>query len=55
MVLKDTGSVHVYISKKIKRKLVGVVVSGPKAKEYKVVFKKCRLMENFDYFPCRHD
>ena len=48
MILKDTASVHVYNPKNITRKHSGVVVSDPETKEYKVVFKKRRLMEIFD-------
>ena len=51
MILKDTTPVHVYNPKKIKRKHGGVVVSEPETKEYKVVFKKRRLMDNFDSLP----
>jgi len=39
------------ILKKIKRKHCGVVVSELETKEYKVVFKKRRLMDNFDSLP----
>ena len=45
MILKDTARVHVHNPKKIKRKHGGVV-SEPETKEYKVVFKKRRLMDN---------
>ena len=48
MILKDTIPVHVSNPKKIKRKHGGVVVSEPETKEYKVVFKKRQLMDNFD-------
>jgi len=50
MILKDTTPVHIHNPKKIKRKHGGVV-SEPKTKEYKVVFKKRRLMDNFDSLP----
>jgi hypothetical protein len=51
MILKDTASVHVHNPNMIKRKHFGVVVSEPETKEYKVVFKKRRLMDNFDSLP----
>ena len=54
MILKVTASVHVHNSKKIKRKHGGVV-SEPETKEYKVVFKKRRLMVNFDSLPYGFD
>jgi len=54
MILKDTTPVHVYNPKKIKRKHGGVV-SEPETKEYKVVFKKRRLMDNFDSLPYGYD
>ena len=47
IILEDTPSVHVH-NPKIKRKHVGIVVSEPETKEYKVVFKKRRLMEKFN-------
>jgi hypothetical protein len=48
MILEDAPPVHVHILKKIKRKH-GIVVSEPETKEYKVVFEKRRLMDNFDF------
>jgi len=51
MILEDAPPVHVHNAKKIKRKHGGVVVSEPETKEYKVVFKKRRLMDNFDSLP----
>jgi len=48
MILKDTAPVHVNNPKNIKRKHGGIVVSEPETKEYNVVFKKRRLMDNFD-------
>ena len=50
MILEDAPPVHVHNAKKIKRKHGGVV-SEPETKEYNVVFKKRRLMDNFDYLP----
>ena len=50
MILKATYPVHVHNPKKIKRKHGGVV-SEHETKEYKVVFKKRRLMDNFDSLP----
>jgi len=55
MILKDTTPVHAHNPKKIKRKHGGVVVSQPETKEYKFVFKKRRLMDNFDSLPYGHD
>ena len=51
MILENAPPVHVHNPKKIKRKQVGVVVSEPETKEYKVVFKKRRLMDDFDSVP----
>jgi hypothetical protein len=51
MILEDDTPLHVHNPKKIKRKHGGVVVSEPESKEYKVVFKKRRLTNNFDSFP----
>ena len=48
MILENAAPVHVHNAKKIKRKQRGVVVSEAETKEYKVVFKKLRLMGNFD-------
>ena len=48
MILKDAPTVYVHNPKKIK---VGVVVSEPETKEYKVVFKKRRHMDDFDFVP----
>ena len=50
MIPEDAPSVHVPNPKKIKRKH-GIVVSEPETKEYKVVFEKRRLMDNFDFLP----
>ena len=47
MILIDTATVHVNNPKKIKTK-EGGVLSVPETKEYKFVFKKRRLMDNFD-------
>jgi hypothetical protein len=51
MILEEDTPLHVHNPKKIKRKRGGVVVSEPETKEYKVVFKKPRLIESFDSFP----
>jgi hypothetical protein len=51
MILEDDTPLHVHNPKKIKRKHGGVVVSEAETKEYKVVFKKRRLMDNFDSLP----
>ena len=47
MTLQNAPPVHVHNPRKIKRKHGGVVVSEPETKQYKVVFKKRRLMDNF--------
>jgi hypothetical protein len=51
MILEDTPPVHVHNPKNIKRKHGGIVVSEPETKVYRVVFKKSRLMYNFDSLP----
>jgi len=51
MILEEAPPVHVHNPKKIKRQQVRVVVSEPETKEYKVVIKKRRLMEDFDSVP----
>jgi len=51
VILEDASAVHVYNSKKIKRKHGDIVVSELENKEYKVVFKKRRIMDNFHYLP----
>jgi len=55
MILEDDTPLHVHNPKKIKRKHCGVVVSEQGTKEYKVVFKKRRLMDNFDSLPYGHN
>ena len=51
MILENAIPVHVLNPNKIKRKQGGVVVSEKETKEYKVVFKKRRLMGDFDSLP----
>jgi hypothetical protein len=51
MILNDNTPLHVHNPRKIKRKHGGVVVSEPETKEYKVVFKKRRLMDDFNSLP----
>jgi hypothetical protein len=51
MILEEATPLHVHNPKKIKRKHGGVVVSEAETKEYKVVFKKRRLMDNHDSLP----
>jgi hypothetical protein len=51
MIPEEEAALHVHNTIKIKRKHGSVVVSEPKRKEYKVVFKKRRLMNNFDSYP----
>ena len=48
MILEDAPPVHVHKAKKIKRKHGGIVASELETKDYKVIFKKRRLMDNFD-------
>ena len=55
MILEGDTPLHVHNPKKIKRKHCGVVVSEQETKEYKVVFKKRRLMHNFDSLPYGHN
>jgi len=55
MILEDNSPLHVHNPRKIKRKHGGVVVSEPERKEYKVVFKKRRLLNDFDTFPYGYD
>ena len=42
------------LSEEDQKKQGGVVVSEPETKEYKVVFKKLRLMDNLDSLPYRY-
>ena len=51
MILENAPPVHVHNPRKIKRKHGGVVGSEHETKEYKVVFKKRRLKDNFDSLP----
>jgi hypothetical protein len=55
IILEDDTPLQVHNPKKIKRKHVGVVVLEPETKEYKVVFKKRWLMDDFDSLPYGHD
>jgi hypothetical protein len=50
MILEDNTTMHVHNPKKIKRKHGGVIVSESESKKYKVVFKKRRLMSDFNSF-----
>ena len=50
MILQHNSPLYVHNPRKIKRKRGGVVVSEPERKEYKVVFKKRRLLNDFDSF-----
>ena len=50
MILEDKTLLHVHNPRKIKRKHGGIVVSEPEKKEFKVVFKKRRFMDDFDSF-----
>jgi len=50
-ILENAPPVHVHNPRKIKRKHGGVIVSELETKEYKFVFKKRRLMDNFDCLP----
>jgi len=51
MILENAPPVHVHNPRKIKRKHGGVVVTELEMKQYKVVFYKRRLMDNFDSLP----
>ena len=51
MVLKDDEPDNVHNQRKIKRKGAGFFSSELEIKEYKVVFKKRRLMNNIDSLP----
>jgi hypothetical protein len=51
MIIENSEPVHVHNPKKIKRKHGCVVVTEPESNEYKVVFKKRRLIGGFDSFP----
>jgi hypothetical protein len=51
MVVEDPTPVHVSNPKKIKRKHGGQVFSAPETKEYKIVYKKRRLINDFDSVP----
>jgi hypothetical protein len=46
MFLQDKTLLHVFNPTKIKRKHCAVVLSEQERKEYKVLFKKCRLKIN---------
>ena len=54
MILEEALPVHYYNPKKMKKKHGGIVMSEPETKEYKVVFKKRRFMDNFDSLPYRY-
>jgi hypothetical protein len=51
LILEGLPPVHIHNAKKIKRKHCRLVESEPETKEYKVVFKKRRLMDKFDSLP----
>jgi hypothetical protein len=51
LIFEVAPPVLVHNTKKIKTKHGGLFVSEPETKEYKVVFKKRRLMDNFEYLP----
>jgi hypothetical protein len=55
MILEDDTPLHVHNPKKIKRKHGGVVVSEAETMEYRVVFKKRWLLDNFDSLPYGYD
>jgi hypothetical protein len=55
ITLEDDIPFHVHNPRKIKRKHGSVFVSEPEKKEYKFVFKKRRLMDDFDSFPYGYD
>jgi hypothetical protein len=51
MILEDDTPLHVHNPKRMDGKQCGVVVSEPEKKEFKVVFKKGRLMNNYESYP----
>jgi hypothetical protein len=51
IILENDTPLHVHNFKKIKRKPGGTLVSEAETKEYKDVFKKRRLIDNFDSLP----
>jgi hypothetical protein len=51
MILENDTPLHVQNPKTIKRKHGGVFLSEAETKEYKVVFKKRRLMDTFNSLP----
>jgi len=51
IILENAPPIHVHNPRKLERKHGGVVVSEHETKEYKFVFKKRRLMDNFDSLP----
>jgi hypothetical protein len=48
MILEDAPPVHPHNVNKINRKHGGLIVSESETMQYKVVFKKRRLMHNFN-------
>jgi len=46
IILQDDTPLHLYNPRKIKRKHGGIILSEPEKNEYKVVFKKRRLMND---------
>ena len=55
MILEDDTPLHVQNTRKIKRKHVDVFVWQPETKDYKVVLKKRRLMDDFGSLPYGYD
>jgi hypothetical protein len=55
MILEDDTPLHIHNPKKIRRKNGGEDVSEAETKEYNLVFKKRRLMDNFDSLPYGHN
>ena len=51
MILEIAPPVHVHNPHKINRNYSVVVVSEPETNEYKIVFKKRRLMDKLDSLP----
>ena len=54
-ILEDNTPLHVHNPRKIKRRHGGIVLSEPEKKEYKFLFKKRRLMNDFDSFTYVYD
>ena len=54
-ILEDDTPMHVHNPRNINRKHSCVFVSEPEKKEYNIVFKKRRIMDDFNSFPYGYD